>query len=92
LKIIKKILQPILILTILVVVLTVLSGNETYIIYAASAMFIIMGIENTRCWFAGESIGIRAPLEIPANASKPIRFLGLIYAVFLLSIGIAILV
>jgi hypothetical protein len=88
----KKIFRVVLIVGTILTIIAILAGNEEIIIYSASTMLILFGVETVRCWFSGEAIGIRSPLEIPANASKPIRLIGLIYAFFLFGIGVAMLI
>ncbi len=84
----KKILFVILMVLLLATILAVLSGKESIIVPLGSSFLVVWGVDKSRCWYVGEPIGLRAGLEIPANASTPLRLLGLAFALFVTALGV----
>lgn len=74
----------------LLTLLLKLFGMDTslYFVPVMGLFLIVWGIKTSRCWYVGESIGLRAGLEIPKDASKLIRLIGLVFALFTITIGV----
>jgi hypothetical protein len=76
------------VLILLLFVLSALSGSEYFIQATGSILFIAISVNGVKDWYMGNPIGIRAPLEIPVNAPKYIRLLGLCFWCLIFILGL----
>jgi hypothetical protein len=86
---IRKISAYIQLLMVVAVFIALLQPNKLYSPYVITIFLIIWGANNVRAWCMKEEFGIAALVNIPANAPKFIRFLGVLFSIFVLCIGLA---
>ena len=86
-SIVKKLFLTILIFNVLLIFFFLAKNNKTFLTYSIYFFFILWGLDKYRSWLMNDDIRIGPTVKISKEAPKYIRFLGLLFSLFLIIFG-----
>ena len=86
-SLVKKVFFVAVIILLVATLLAAVASPNSLLVPVGSLFLIVWSFDKARAWWVGEPIGLRAGLEIPENAPKVVRLLGLLFVCLIFYTG-----